>query len=182
MDKRLTRLLQEYFPTILSNLNKPITKSCMGWGIECGDGWFILLFDLMDNLDTIAKQKGVRIIASQIKEKFGGLRFYYYIEESNNTALDKLLSVVNDINSRIRYRVFKSGHGNTYNKLQKLRKKIYKSTYEKIDDLVAKAERKSYTICESCGKPGVLRHKYWMRTMCDTCNNDYCTEIKQRWG
>jgi hypothetical protein len=38
---------------------------------ECGDGWYDLLYDLFSKLEDIAP-----IIVIQIKEKFGGLRFY----------------------------------------------------------------------------------------------------------
>ena len=38
---------------------------------ECNDGWFQLLWDLSEKLSTMG------VVARQVKEKFGGLRFYF---------------------------------------------------------------------------------------------------------
>jgi hypothetical protein len=53
------------------------------WGLSCGDGWFKLIDNLCSSIkwhmDWQAKQgnnvKPVKVL--QVKEKFGGLRFYY---------------------------------------------------------------------------------------------------------
>jgi len=51
------------------------------WGFECRDGWF----DLIDRLCAKIKAEGSPIEAAQVKEKFGGLRFYYdWIAEEND--------------------------------------------------------------------------------------------------
>jgi hypothetical protein len=180
MDQRLTELLQASFPDILSNMNKPITESCMGWGIECGDGWFCILFSLMLDLDVIAKQHNIQIKADQIKEKFGGLRFYYSTEKNKITTLDKATYTLHQKLNKTKCLLFSIGYGKAYNNIVDIRRKIYQSTYEKIDSLVHQTEQKSYTVCEVCGKPGRIRNKYWVRTMCDACDSDYCTEIEKR--
>jgi len=42
------------------------------FGFECGDGWFDLLWDLCLKLEELKFEGKVQ----QVKEKFGGLRFY----------------------------------------------------------------------------------------------------------
>lgn len=37
----------------------------------------------------------------------------------------------------------------------------------KQSECIANAEKKSGTICEVCGKPGVLREGGWLKTLCD---------------
>ncbi|MCW6512851.1 hypothetical protein [Lichenifustis flavocetrariae] len=54
-------------------------------------GWHRLVEDLMARLvTTLAGEPGIRLIVRQIKEKFGGLRFYYRlapeIDRENPTA------------------------------------------------------------------------------------------------
>jgi hypothetical protein len=51
----------------------------MCWGFECGDGWYNLLDELCGTIQTyIDHTKGVeQVVAVQVKEKFGDLRFYY---------------------------------------------------------------------------------------------------------
>ena len=36
-------------------------------------------------------------------------------------------------------------------------------------DIVDSAEAESYTVCQDCGDPGVLRSGGWIRTLCDPC-------------
>ena len=48
------------------------------FGFECGDGWFWLVDQLMSSIQNYCKNnKKPSISVTQIKEKFGGLRFYY---------------------------------------------------------------------------------------------------------
>ncbi len=90
------------------------------FGIECGDGWYGILDDLAKAI--VAKSKRPPVI-TQIKEKFGTLRFYV------DAASDE------------------------------------------VWDLIDAAEKKSATVCERCGKSGVLRaDRSWIATLCDGCN------------
>lgn len=45
---------------------------------ECGDGWFLLIYDLCQKITPLAikSNEDRSTIVVQIKEKFGGLRFY----------------------------------------------------------------------------------------------------------
>jgi hypothetical protein len=45
--------------------------------VDCGDGWFTLLKELGQKLVCLQKRSKISITTTQIKEKFGGLRFYY---------------------------------------------------------------------------------------------------------
>lgn len=49
---------------------------------DCGDGWFRILWDLGKDLEPI---RGVT--AEQVKEKFGGLRFYVNDDEQAGPAI-----------------------------------------------------------------------------------------------
>jgi hypothetical protein len=44
--------------------------------LDCGDGWFDLLDTLCWSLQTETSNGGPQVVAGQVKEKFGGLRFY----------------------------------------------------------------------------------------------------------
>lgn len=77
MDKRLEHILVKRFPGIFKDYRKDSRESCMYWGMECGDGWFKIIYELCEKLEQY------NIIASQVKEKFGGLRFYIRGVETN---------------------------------------------------------------------------------------------------
>ena len=52
-------------------------ESLMCFGFECGDGWFQLIWDLCESIESqlaIDLHEGFEVL--QVKEKFGGLRFY----------------------------------------------------------------------------------------------------------
>jgi hypothetical protein len=54
------------------------------FGFECGDGWYMLLEELMESIEwhldpehQYPRKERIPFQINQIKEKFGGLRFYY---------------------------------------------------------------------------------------------------------
>ena len=69
MHKILEKVLVKKYPIIFKDYGGNIRKTCMGWGITCGKGWFLLIDELCSKLSDAA-------VALQVKEKLGGLRFY----------------------------------------------------------------------------------------------------------
>lgn len=66
-------------PKLFRCLNDKKQRMPIGWGIECGDGWFAVLAELATKLEAHINRSGDRaenFYAVQVKEKFGGLRFY----------------------------------------------------------------------------------------------------------
>jgi len=125
MKKELDEKLCKEFPLLYRLRRGKPHETSMCWGFSVDDGWFDLIYDLSVKIEKIIV--GIKAenldtdlpYASQVKEKFGGLRFYM------NSAT----------------------------------KDIY--------DLISKAEADSYTICESCGKPGTTKRGSWINTLCD---------------
>jgi len=72
MRKELEQKLVKKYPNLYKNYNASIYESAMGWGFTCGDGWY----DLIDWLSNVLEAIG-GVVADQVKEKFGSLRFYY---------------------------------------------------------------------------------------------------------
>lgn len=62
-----TKWREEILPRMASDMRNLIH------GFSISDGWKTLVCDLVDHLDTY----GIPYEIQQIKEKFGGLRFYY---------------------------------------------------------------------------------------------------------
>ena len=69
-------------------INQKEMVSPIQFGFECGDGWYMLLNELMDNIANHIEntnrfnlkegQSELKIEITQIKEKFGGLCFYFH--------------------------------------------------------------------------------------------------------
>lgn len=80
MDMELDKALVRDFPNLYRDRGKHYNESCMYWGFECGDGWEPLIRELSAELEKIILELPPdyreEVRASQVKEKFGTLRFY----------------------------------------------------------------------------------------------------------
>lgn len=76
-DKNYTHLYKKYQHLFTKQNGRAFAM----FGFECGDGWYKILEQLIDQIDSYIQQKykdkefDFQIV--QIKEKFGGLRFYF---------------------------------------------------------------------------------------------------------
>lgn len=92
MKKELDDKLVELFPNLYADRHASMQETCMCWGFP-GDGWYNLIFELSRKLELMilllpeAQRKEMK--ASQVKEKFGGLRFYMTY---HNPEMAKLIS------------------------------------------------------------------------------------------
>lgn len=77
MRKELDDLLCQKYPKIFAERHLEATTHCMGWGFSCQDGWFDIIDVLCANLQHWTDRNGApQVVAKQVKEKFGTLRFY----------------------------------------------------------------------------------------------------------
>lgn len=74
----LEKKLYEKYPKIFRQKDLPMSDTCMCWGVCVGEGWFNIIDTLCMNMQNhISRKKCTQVEAVQVKEKFGGLRFYY---------------------------------------------------------------------------------------------------------
>lgn len=90
MRDELDDLLVQKYPKIFRDRNKSMQETCMCWGFTHGDGWFEILdaacANIQSHVDWKRRQHSEltdeefdeqhQVVAAQVKEKFGGLRFY----------------------------------------------------------------------------------------------------------
>jgi len=79
MREELQEIIFNRFPTMFELRKLPMTQTTMCWGIECPDAWFALIYNMCHNLHRIETKYGVVVIADQVKEKYGTLRFYHHV-------------------------------------------------------------------------------------------------------
>lgn len=90
MNQELDEALCAKYPKIFVNRHADMQTTAMCWGFECGDGWFQVLDSLCGQIQHYTDWKNrsaeagykdfkpvPQVVAVQVKEKFGGLRFYY---------------------------------------------------------------------------------------------------------
>jgi len=92
MRKDLDEQLCREFPNLYRNRNGSMRETCMCWGFDVGEGWFQLIYDLSKKLEAeILKQPEEErqyYCASQVKEKYAGLRFYM---EGSTNEMEELI-------------------------------------------------------------------------------------------
>jgi hypothetical protein len=86
------------YPKIFRDRHESMQNTLMCWGFECADGWFDLIdtlcSDIQNHVDWAIKlqrsaldrgeikeedlipEEDMQVVAAQVKEKYGGLRFY----------------------------------------------------------------------------------------------------------
>lgn len=130
------------FDRAWKSISERIPK-CWGQHMRCGLGWKKIIFQLVEDLDRVWDgffgKKGRECWAPlQIKEKFGGLRFY----------IDK------------RFRIMKDDYATVKDDAE------WRSKLTGL--LIGEAEVESGRVCEECGKYGRRRSvDGWIMTACD---------------
>ena len=97
MKEALDKKLCDKYPDIFANRHKPSYESAMHGGFQCDDGWFSLIDQLCARLQVIQKITKISIIAVQVKEKFGALRFYASIDVTSSKLSKKDKSIWYDL-------------------------------------------------------------------------------------
>ncbi len=79
--------LYDKYPKIFVQKGSPPTETCMCWGISTGDGWYEILDRLCGQLQWLSDKTGIQIDATQVKEKYATLRFYWLARGDNNDTM-----------------------------------------------------------------------------------------------
>jgi hypothetical protein len=80
MSPELDEFLCKRFPNLYADRHADMRTTCMCWGFEVGDGWFLILLSLSEDLEkmilALPEEGRQHCKASQCKQKFGTLRCY----------------------------------------------------------------------------------------------------------
>lgn len=120
MREELDNLLCEKYPKIFKDRNAPMNETAMCWGFSHGDGWYNIIDNLcaciQNHIDWAeasrereinkGKETGEpghprtphveQVVAIQVKEKFGTLRFYY---SGGDDAIDGMVRMAEAMSS-----------------------------------------------------------------------------------
>ena len=95
MKQELEQKLYNDFPKLFRQKDLPITESAMGWGIDTPDEWFDVIYKACQLIqDYCNSDDNKQIEFTQVKEKFGQLRMYYY---GANDYIDGVIDMANEI-------------------------------------------------------------------------------------
>jgi hypothetical protein len=88
LSPKLSKQLRERYPAIFEHV---LTVSCR-------DGWFDLIDTLCAGLQDVTKHGGPQVVATDVKEKYGGLRFYH---AGVNDEQDGMIQLAEALSERI---------------------------------------------------------------------------------
>lgn len=90
MRKNRQQEIFDKYPKIFAQHSLPPSQTAMCWGLECGDGWLDLIDALCGDIQRYIDNNPevTQIEATQVKQKFGSLRFYY---SYYNKVIDELI-------------------------------------------------------------------------------------------
>lgn len=95
MDIALEHALRRDYPALYSD--------CRESHFECEDGWYPLLRALSQAVETYCQENGIGIHVTQVKQKFGTLRYYYgYDAKLTDAQKHGLFQIVEDYGDRSR--------------------------------------------------------------------------------
>ena len=161
----------ERFPILFQDSKKPMNQTCMCWGIECPIGWWHILEQLCTVLEyyniEFSKNHGIAIIADQVKEKFGTLRFYFTVREVDKDGVEKDPDTTDD--SRI--------------STEENKRRILMDYLELLaDQIIEEAENLTENTCANCGVPldrdNKVETKGWITYICRECDEKRNGEVE----
>jgi hypothetical protein len=86
MRKELEQQFATRWPEWFFDLYGDPRETCLCYGFEHRDGWFDLVWRLCEQIEKVVGE-GTPFKVAQVKQKFGGLRFYF---EGDNDAFDAI--------------------------------------------------------------------------------------------
>ncbi|MGP0100814.1 MAG: hypothetical protein ACLPUT_04220 [Solirubrobacteraceae bacterium] len=150
-----------------------------GWGrwISCDCGWYPLLVELDEQLRTLLPD----YVIHQVKEKFGGLRYYWESGEEVHDLDDLEPVTPGRDGNEAEWERWRQAHEAWCERLD-----AYRQTpegQERVGDLqrraelaerlVRTAEARAGVTCELCGTAGLLHRTParapWYKTLCSAC-------------
>jgi hypothetical protein len=169
MNSKIEKYFYKKYPLLFQDHSKPMTETCMCWGIGINDGWIFLLDHLCESItshiksqhdsvdweDDYEKENGdnlsrkrpdwskikmPQVIFDQVKEKYSEIRIYY-------TGGDDIIKGFVDYAERI------SGY--------------ICEECGRFDETVGKTTKGwIHTICEDCAlhEKGYIKNNGWQRT------------------
>ena len=150
------------FPILFQERKKSMQETCMCWGIECPKGWWHILEQLCTVLEfhnmEFKDKYGIAIVADQVKEKFGTLRFYYTVRDVDKDGV-----------------VVEACAEDTRVADEENRRRIAMDYLELLaDQIIEEAENLTENTCADCGVPldkdNKVETKGWITYICKECD------------
>jgi len=186
MKQELDDKLCAKYPRLFRDRHAPMTKTCMCWGFDCGDGWYNIIKNMCGLIQGhIDWTRGERARALRFNRALrraiaGNDRdlVYFYSARDYETKAKKVGEILDWARTQMAEEIAESRFRPVSNAcsqvvVDQVKEKFgtlrfyYSGGDDHVDGVVRMAEAISAVTCEECGAPGKTRHGGWIRTLCD---------------
>ena len=167
MKKELQDTLFERYPKIFIQKDLPATKSCMYWGLDCGDGWYSILDNLCNAIQSYCDNNTFRHELNGLGKRI--LRFKRF-----RNSLKRSIST-SEVEQSFVFKLLYKKYASGCSQVEGLQGKekygtlrfYFKGGDKAIEGMVDLAGRLSEFSCEGCGCPSsVMSNDGWYSTLC----------------
>jgi len=143
----------------------------MFWGIECPDGWYSLLYAMCAAFERIQDEYDITVVADQVKEKYGSLRFSNHIEYGDRWTLEGGRQLFDG--QEFTRGTFRHG----WEGLGEVDIKLTDAVDQRVDYVENRFCDMSSRICARCGTTGNFENPMgrttgWTTNICKACNGE----------
>ena len=178
VNEELTKKLYDKFPLLYADKDGDMRTTAMCWNFSCGDGWFDIIWDLSSKLEPLIQ----KFIDDNPLAPCGGCGCDK--ERHYGWKPGKCLAIHVDPESEEAppnnyFACFCDEYRSPHPRASQVKEKYGRLNFYmtcgtgEIFDLISEAEAASHKTCEHCGKPGEARDTGWIRTLCDTCHENW---------
>jgi hypothetical protein len=176
MNDRLDRYLVLKYPKLFVNRYKDMKETCLCWGFEHDDGWFHLIDNLCDSIQSYTDSNSKKW---RIKNKIARIIFGFINKQKWNSKINfvrrflqksKQISKFEDTFEKEEYETIPQVTVDQVKEKFGSLRFYYSGGDDTIHGMVWLAEHMSYNICEICGSTkNIGRTTGWIKTLCEDC-------------
>jgi hypothetical protein len=175
MTDQQDRYLVLKYPKLFVNRYKSMTETCLCWGFECSGGWFHLIDNLCDSIQSYIDNNSKRW---RIKNKFARFIFEFLTNQKHSSKIKfirKFLQKTSKFEDRFEKEEYETIPQVTVDQVKEKFGSLrfyYSGGDDTIHGMVWLAEHMSYNICENCGSTKNLGSTIgWIKILCEDCAN-----------
>jgi len=164
------------YPELFADRTKPMSQTAMCWGIDTGAGWSKIIDRVCAQLMLIRKASGIKMVFSQVKEKYGTIRLYLTNEDwcpgRPAPCAGNLIKAYNAFQWKVynwKHRVRSTYYAvkcELFPEAAAARRERNNTWNDIIDACIDDAERRSAHTCEECGADGKMNKGGWVMVRC----------------
>lgn len=152
MNGNLQEQIYKKYPEIFLQKDLDMQQTCMCWGLECGDGWYLIIDTLCSSIQNfINRHKGDQQRYADLLKESTSEHASFYAKELNQLIENPVLQVqatqVKEKYGSLRFYI--------------------NGSHPVLDAYIEFAESMSEITCELCGNPGTMNDGGWLQVRCE---------------